>query len=76
MLDAQSIFVGVCVAAGSFAAVVGAGMFQPRRWCPKCGAVLPRLRIPRVAEGISGGWTCRSCEARIDGKGRLIQPKT
>lgn len=46
MLDAQSLFVGVFAAAGSFAAVVGVGMLQPRRWCPKCGALLPRLRIP------------------------------
>jgi hypothetical protein len=72
MLDTEWLVIGVTAAIGSCAAVIGAGMLQPRRWCPKCGAVLPRLRIPHsLAQGISGGWTCRSCKARIDGMGRI-----
>ena len=66
MVDTQWLVIGITAAIGSCVAVIGAGVLQPRRWCPGCGAVLPWLRIPHsLAQGIGGGWPCRSCKTRI-----------
>jgi hypothetical protein len=41
--------------------------------CPRCRAMLPRVRRPRsFSQLLWGGWTCRACSCEIDKWGREI----
>jgi hypothetical protein len=46
---------------------------MPRRQCPDCSALLPRLRKPSSArEAMLGGTTCPQCGCHVDREGRKI----
>jgi hypothetical protein len=45
----------------------------PTRYCPNCGAKLPRIRRPENANEALFGWTtCPSCKSEIDTSGRIV----
>ncbi len=50
--------------------------FQKQKYCPKCKAELPPIRLPANNDQMLwGGWTCQKCGAKIDKKGNLIKKK-
>jgi len=54
-------------------AVLQLGLLMPRKFCPKCNTVLPRLRKPSSGrESMLGGWSCKSCNAKIARNGTLL----
>lgn len=43
-----------------------------RRSCPMCATRLPLIRKPADDyEALWGGWTCRTCGARLDNAGKV-----
>jgi len=41
--------------------------------CPECGSKQPALRIPENFEQfVNGGWTCESCQCKMDKNGNKI----
>jgi hypothetical protein len=55
------------------AALIAAIMFAQPRSCPKCGAQLPKARMPMsIKQLFRGGWTCPACGCEIDRLGRQI----
>jgi len=45
---------------------------SPPKVCPKCGAPLASIRMPKTqSQALWGGWTCTACGAEIDKWGRL-----
>lgn len=54
---------------GGFIAVVYMMRNAPRE-CPKCGAALPRFRMPSNSrQALWGGWSCPQCGCKIDRRG-------
>ena len=42
--------------------------------CPKCGAPLPGVRVPKnFRQMMFGGWTCSGCGVELDKWGRPLQ---
>lgn len=73
MIDPELVLAIMSAAVGSTATVVVMVLRSPQRWCPACGAVLPRVRLPAsVREAFKGGWTCVRCSADIDADGRRL----
>lgn len=67
------IFIPVAV----FGAITGGGvvfliiLLAPRRYCPKCDALLPRFRRPEFSkQALLGGRICLSCHSAVDRHGR------
>ncbi|MGE2716526.1 hypothetical protein ACQI4L_20930 [Mycolicibacterium litorale] len=76
MIDPELVFAMVSAAVGSTATVVVMVLRSPQRWCPACGAVLPRVRVPvSVRQAVTGGWTCSRCSTHIDADGRSLAPR-
>ena len=70
-------FVRVVVVGGAIGLVLGGVLalavefLRPRRACPRCGSILPRLRRPASWRQLFlGGWTCRACGCEVDYHGR------
>lgn len=65
------------------AAVIGAAAFvlifalvQPKRICPECGTVQPKIRPPRsFHEFLWGGGACPKCGTKLDREGKRIAEK-
>lgn len=73
MIDPELVLAIMSAAVGSTATVVVMVLRSPQRWCPACGAVLPRVRVPAtVRQAFTGGWTCSRCTTPIDGDGRRL----
>ena len=54
-------------------AVLAIGFLVPRKSCPKCNTLLPRIRKPvDNREAMLGGWHCPSCNAKIARNGSLL----
>jgi hypothetical protein len=46
---------------------------NPPSACPKCGAGLPTVRVPKnLRQALWGGWTCVNCNTELDKWGRVI----
>ena len=44
------------------------------RYCPKCGAKLPKIRKPQDENEALYGWsTCPKCKTQIDTKGNIVK---
>jgi len=53
-------------------AVLAIGFLMPRRSCPKCNTLLPRIRKPVDGrEALLGGCHCPNCNAKITRNGSL-----
>jgi hypothetical protein len=49
------------------------GLAMPRRKCPDCGDLFPRLRKPaNRRQALWGGSTCARCGCEVDRRGRKI----
>jgi hypothetical protein len=58
-------------AIGAAIAVLVAGWMSPQRKCSECGTLLPRVRNPSNRKQFWwGGWTCPSCGAELDRRGK------
>jgi hypothetical protein len=56
-------------------AVAAFGLFRPRRKCPGCGALLPRVRVPaNERQAMWGGSICRNCGCESDRIGNKVPP--
>jgi len=59
---------------GAALLLVGIVLFvftRPRASCGRCGADLPRLRMPKTGvQAALGTYTCPNCGAEVDAKGR------
>jgi predicted RNA-binding Zn-ribbon protein involved in translation (DUF1610 family) len=62
-------------AIGGLLIVMILGLVTPRRKCPDCGELLPRIwRKPaNRRQALWGGWTCAKCGCEVDRRGRKIQ---
>jgi len=68
------------IPAAVFGAITGGGvvfliiLLAPRRYCPRCDALLPRFRRPESwKQAFFGGQTCPTCHAMLDRRGRARQ---
>ena len=53
--------------------VVAVAGLVPRKSCPQCSTVLPRIRKPvSKREAMLGGWHCPNCNAKIARNGSLV----
>lgn len=69
----QILIVFLVAGGGAAVAVVLLALRMPRRQCPDCSALLPRLRKPSSAcEAMLGGTTCPQCGCHVDREGRKI----
>ena len=74
LLTNAAVIGGVVGGACGGLAVLAWSLSQPGRSCPACEAPLPRFRRPTNArQRWRGGWTCGSCGAELDRRGRLVE---
>jgi hypothetical protein len=60
-----------CLIGSTFIIIWGAMMTV--KYCPNCGARLPRVRLPKNNNEMLYGWTtCPNCKAEIDNKGQIV----
>jgi len=60
-----------CLVGSSFIIILGATVST--KYCPNCGAKLPRIRLPKNNNEMLYGWTtCPNCKAEIDNKGKIV----
>ena len=68
---------GFPISGGAIGGAVGGGVgvmliaASRGKICPVCAAELPRYRKPAsISQAMWGGWTCTSCGAEVDRRGR------
>ncbi len=69
----DQIVMGIVAGLVGGLAVLLLALFKKPAQCPKCGFVLPKFRKPQNSkQALWGGYTCPSCNAEVDRKGRIV----